>query len=187
MNRVILFNKPYGVLSQFTDKGTAGSPRPTLSAYIDEPGFYPAGRLDRDSEGLMVLTDQGALQARIAHPKYKRPKGYLVQVEGTPSDAQLAALRKGVTLKDGPTKPAEVRKIDPPASLWERDPPVRFRKTVPDAWLEITIREGRNRQVRRMTAHVGLPTLRLIRISIGDWHLGGLQPGAWRWSTEAGR
>ncbi|UWR28745.1 pseudouridine synthase [Sulfitobacter sp. W002] len=185
--RVILLNKPYGVLSQFTDKGTEGSTRPTLSAYIDEKGFYPAGRLDRDSEGLLVLTDHGPLQARIAHPKYKRPKTYLVQVEGTPDAAALEALRKGVELKDGVTKPAQVDLIDAPEALWPRDPPVRFRKTVPDAWLRITIREGRNRQVRRMTAHVGLPTLRLIRESVGDWELAGLQPGAWRWSTENGR
>ncbi|APE43326.1 pseudouridine synthase [Sulfitobacter alexandrii] len=186
MNRVILFNKPFGVLSQFTDKGTQGSSRPTLSAYIDQPGFYPAGRLDRDSEGLMVLTDNGALQARIAHPKYKRAKTYLVQVEGRPDAAALDALRRGVTLKDGPTKPAEITQVEAPEGLWDRDPPVRYRKTVPDAWLRITIREGRNRQVRRMTAHVGLPTLRLIRWSIGDWHLNDLAPGAWRWASETG-
>lgn len=186
MNRVILFNKPFGVLSQFTDKGTEGTTRPTLSAFIDQPGFYPAGRLDKDSEGLLVLTDNGALQARIAHPKYKRPKTYLVQVEGTPDEAALNALRQGVMLKDGKTAPAEATAIDPPKDLWDRDPPVRFRKSVPDAWLRITIREGRNRQVRRMTAHVGLPTLRLIRSQIGDWQLNDLRPGAWRWSTENG-
>ena len=186
MNRVILFNKPYGVLSQFTDNGTDGSARPTLSGFINEPGFYPAGRLDKDSEGLLVLTDNGALQARIAHPKYKRPKTYLVQVEGTPDATALDALRKGVMLKDGKTTPAEITQIDPPAMLWDRDPPVRFRKSVPDAWLQIIIREGRNRQVRRMTAHVGLPTLRLIRSQIGDWHLNDLRPGAWRWSSETG-
>ena len=185
MSRVILFNKPFGVLSQFTDRGTEGSTRPTLSAYIDEPGFYPAGRLDRDSEGLMVLTDNGALQARIAHPKYKRAKVYLVQVEGEPDDTALDALRRGVTLKDGPTRPAGVERIDPP-DLWPRDPPVRFRKSVPDAWLRLTLREGRNRQVRRMTAHVGLPTLRLVRWQIGDWALNGLQPGAWRWAAADG-
>jgi 23S rRNA pseudouridine2457 synthase len=185
MSRVILFNKPFGVLSQFTDKGTEGSARPTLSGFIDQPGFYPAGRLDKDSEGLMVLTDSGALQARIAHPKYKRPKTYLVQVEGRPDANALAALRKGVTLKDGLTRPAKVTKIDPPA-IWDRDPPIRVRKAIPDAWLEITISEGRNRQVRRMTAHVGLPTLRLIRASIGDWDLNDLQSGAWRWSSETG-
>ena len=186
MRRVILFNKPFGVLSQFTDKGTEGSSRPTLSGFIDQPGFYPAGRLDRDSEGLLVLTDHGPLQARIASPKYKRPKTYLVQVEGMPSEDALAALRSGVTLKDGRTRPAEVAAIDPPEGLWDRDPPVRFRKTVPDAWLRLTIREGRNRQVRRMTAHVGLPTLRLVRWSVGDWALNGLQPGAWRWASESG-
>jgi len=134
----------------------------------------------------MVLTDNGALQARIAHPKYKRPKTYLVQVEGRPDAGALDALRKGVTLKDGPTKPAEVTQIDAPEDLWPRDPPVRFRKTVPDVWLRITIREGRNRQVRRMTAHVGLPTLRLIRWSVGDWQINGLRPGAWRWASATG-
>ena len=186
MNRVILLNKPYGVLSQFTDKGTQGSPRLTLSAYVDEPGFYPAGRLDKDSEGLMVLTDNGALQARISNPKFKMAKTYWVQVEGTPDDAALTALRKGVTLKDGRTKPAEATQIHPPKDLWPRDPPVRFRKSVPDAWLKLTIREGRNRQVRRMTAHVGLPTLRLIRVQIGQWHLNQLRPGAWRFASETG-
>ncbi|OAN71161.1 pseudouridine synthase [Sulfitobacter sp. EhC04] len=186
MNRVILFNKPFGVLSQFTDKGTEGSARPTLSGFIAEPGFYPAGRLDKDSEGLLVLTDNGALQARIAHPKYKRPKTYLVQVEGRPDATALDALRRGVTLKDGKTAPAEITRVEAPATLWDRDPPVRFRKSVPDAWLRITIREGRNRQVRRMTAHVGLPTLRLIRWRIGDWELNDLAPGAWRWASETG-
>ncbi|WP_299827428.1 pseudouridine synthase [uncultured Roseobacter sp.] len=186
MARVILFHKPFGVLSQFTDKGTAGSPRPTLSAYIGEPGFYPAGRLDKDSEGLMVLTDNGKLQARIANPKFKMAKIYLVQVEGTPDAAALEALRRGVTLKDGVTKPAEVDQIETPDPLWPRDPPVRFRKTVPDAWLRMTIREGRNRQVRRMTAHVGLPCLRLIRVQVGIWKLNALSPGAWRFASEGG-
>ena len=180
MNRVILFNKPFGVLSQFTDKGTEGSPRPTLSAYIDEKGFYPAGRLDRDSEGLMVLTDSGPLQARISHPKYKLAKTYWVQVEGTPDDAALDALRNGVTLKDGKTAPAKVSQIDAPANLWDRDPPVRFRKSVPDAWLSITITEGRNRQVRRMCAHIGFPCLRLVRWSVGAWTLDGIDQGQWR-------
>lgn len=178
----ILFNKPYGVLPQFTDTGSP-TPRPTLSAFIDVPGVYPAGRLDRDSEGLMVLTSDGRLQARIADPKYKRPKRYWVQVEGTPEADRLDALRQGVTLKDGPTRPAKVRAIDPP-DLWQRDPPVRFRKTVPDAWLEIEITEGRNRQVRRMTAHVGLPCLRLVRVQIGAWGLEGLRPGEWRFLQE---
>lgn len=186
MARVILFHKPFGVLSQFTDKGTEGSPRPTLSGYIDEPGFYPAGRLDRDSEGLMVLTDDGKLQARIANPKHKMAKTYLVQVEGVPDTDALDKLRRGVTLKDGPTKPAEMTQIDVPDPLWPRDPPVRFRKTVPDAWLRITIREGRNRQVRRMTAHVGLPCLRLIRVQVGGWELNTLTPGAWRFASEGG-
>ncbi|MEM6939239.1 MAG: pseudouridine synthase [Pseudomonadota bacterium] len=187
MARVILLNKPFGVLSQFTDKGNSDSPRPTLSAFIDVPGFYPAGRLDKDSEGLLVLTDNGTLQARIAHPKYKRPKTYLVQVEGVPDEKALEALRRGVALKDGRTAPAEVILTQPPDHLWERDPPVRYRKSVPDRWLRITLREGRNRQVRRMTAHVGHPTLRLIRLSIGQWHLNQLRPGAWRWASDTGR
>ncbi|QFT96169.1 Ribosomal large subunit pseudouridine synthase E [Roseovarius sp. THAF8] len=176
---LILFNKPMGVLSQFTDKGTQGSPRPTLSAYIDMPGVYPAGRLDRDSEGLLLLTDDGKLQARLSNPKFKTEKTYLVQVEGDPDAAALDALAKGVTLKDGPTRPAKARRIDPP-DLWPRDPPVRLRKSVPDCWLEITISEGRNRQVRRMTAHVGHPTLRLVRWRVGDFTLDGLDPGTWR-------
>jgi 23S rRNA pseudouridine2457 synthase len=176
---LILLNKPYGVLSQFTDKGTADSPRATLSDYVDVPKVYPAGRLDRDSEGVLLLTDDGRLQARIAHPKFKKPKTYLVQVEGDPTEEQLARLRRGVTLKDGPTRPAQVRRLPPP-DLWPRVPPVRFRKSVPDAWLEMTITEGRNRQVRRMTAHVGLPCLRLVRWSIGDWSVDGLAPGEWR-------
>ena len=176
----ILFNKPFGVLSQFTDKGSAGSPRPTLSAFIDLPGVYPAGRLDRDSEGLMVLTSDGALQARIADPKFKAAKTYWVQVEGAITGQALSALHNGVTLKDGPTRPAKVREISEPLDLWERDPPIRVRQSVPDSWIELTIREGRNRQVRRMTALVGFPTLRLIRVQIGDWRLDGLAPGAWR-------
>ncbi len=178
MSRLIAFNKPFGVLSQFTD---AKSPteRPTLSAYIDVPRVYPAGRLDRDSEGLLLLTDDGRLQARIADPKFKLPKTYLVQVEGIPDETALRALRKGVTLKDGMTRPAKVEMIDSP-DLWERDPPVRYRKTVPDSWLRLTISEGRNRQVRRMTASLGYPTLRLVRWRIGDWTLDGLSPGEWR-------
>jgi len=184
--RVILLNKPYGVLSQFTDKGTEGSPRPTLSGYINEKGFYPAGRLDRDSEGLMVLTDSGPLQARISNPKYKLEKSYLVQVEGTPDEVALEALRRGVALKDGMTRPARAEEVTPPEDLWPRDPPVRFRKSVPEAWLRITITEGRNRQVRRMTAHVGLPTLRLIRVQVGSWHLNQLRPGMWRFASATG-
>lgn len=176
---LIAFNKPMNVLSQFTDAGTAGSPRATLSDYIDLPGVYPAGRLDRDSEGLLLLTDDGRLQARIADPQFKLAKTYLVQVEGTIGEEALAALRRGVRLNDGLTRPAGAEGIDPP-QLWARDPPVRFRKTVPDSWLRLTISEGRNRQVRRMTAAVGLPTLRLVRWAIGDWSLDGLAPGEWR-------
>jgi len=183
MARLILFNKPHGVLSQFTDRGTGGSPRATLSDYIDLPGVYPAGRLDRDSEGLLLLTDDGKLQERIANPRLKTEKTYLVQVEGAPDASALAALRRGVVLKDGPTRPARARLIDPP-DLWPRDPPVRFRKSVPDRWLEITITEGRNRQVRRMTAHVGHPTLRLVRWRVGGWTLDGLAPGGWREAAQ---
>ena len=179
MSRLILFNKPYGVLPQFTDKGTSGSPRPTLSAFIDIPDVYPAGRLDMDSEGLMLLTDDGRLQARISDPKYKMPKSYLVQVEGEVTDEALDALRKGVVLKDGVTLPASAERIDAP-ELWPRDPPVRFRKTVPDGWIKLTISEGRNRQVRRMTAAVGFPTLRLVRWSVGEWTVEGLGQGEWR-------
>ncbi len=179
MSRLILFNKPFDVLSQFTDRGTEGSARRTLSDFVAVPGVYPAGRLDRDSEGLLLLTDDGRLQARISDPKFKLPKTYLVQVEGVIDDAALGALRQGVRLKDGMTLPARAEAIDPP-DLWPRDPPVRFRKTVPDGWLSLTIAEGRNRQVRRMTAAVGLPTLRLVRWRVGDWTLDGLAPGTWR-------
>ena len=179
MSRLILFNKPFGVLPQFTDSGTAGSPRPTLSDYIDIPGVYPAGRLDMDSEGLMLLTDDGRLQARISDPKYKMPKTYLVQVEGTVTDEALAALRKGVTLKDGLTLPADAERIDDP-QLWPRDPPIRVRLSIPDSWLKLTIREGRNRQVRRMTAAVAYPTLRLVRWSVGEWTVDGLGSGEWQ-------
>lgn len=175
---LIRFNKPYGVLSQFTDTGTPDA-RATLSDFITMPGVYPAGRLDRDSEGLLLLTDDGALQAQIADPRFKLPKTYLVQVEGEPDAAVVQQLRRGVTLKDGPTRPAKAELIDPPV-LWPRDPPVRYRKTVPDSWLRLTISEGRNRQVRRMTAAVGHPTLRLVRWSIGEWTLDDLPPGEWR-------
>ncbi|MEH6828171.1 pseudouridine synthase [Parasphingorhabdus sp.] len=178
MAKLILFNKPFGVLPQFTDRGSE-TKRATLSDFIDLPGVYPAGRLDRDSEGLMMLTDDGKVQARIADPKYKTPKTYLVQVEGDVGEESLDMLRQGVELKDGVTRPADVERIADP-DLWPRDPPIRVRKSVPDCWLKLTIREGRNRQVRRMTAAVGHPTLRLVRWSIGDWSLEGLQPGEWR-------
>lgn len=174
---LIALNKPYGVLSQFTDRSTP--PRRTLAEFGLPPGVYPAGRLDHDSEGLLLLTDDGGLAHRLTDPRHKQEKTYWVQVEGAPEEARLAALRRGVVLGDGPTRPARVRVIAPPA-LWPRDPPVRFRKTVPDAWLEIAITEGRNRQVRRMTAAVGLPTLRLVRVAVGRHMLGGLAPGAWR-------
>lgn len=156
-----------------------GSERETLSKYIDIPRVYAAGRLDRDSEGLLILTDNGRLQSRIADPKNKVEKTYLVQIEGDPNDTDLDPLRCGVTLKDGPCRPAMVRLIDPP-DIWERTPPVRFRKSVPDRWIEITITEGRNRQVRRMTAAVGFPTLRLVRWRIGDWSISGIENGAYR-------
>jgi 23S rRNA pseudouridine2457 synthase len=178
MSKLILFNKPFGVLPQFTDRGSE-TERATLSDFIDLPGVYPAGRLDRDSEGLMMLTGDGKLQARISDPKYKMPKAYLVQVEGDVSDESLAMLQQGVELKDGLTRPAEVERLEDP-DLWPRDPPIRVRKSVPDCWLKLTISEGRNRQVRRMTAAVGHPTLRLVRWSVGDWTLEGLQPGEWR-------
>ena len=178
MARVILFNKPMGVLPQFTDTKSP-SPRPTLSDFGLPRGVYAAGRLDRDSEGLLVLTDDGRLQARITSPRARTEKVYLVQVEGTPSDDDLEPLRRGVTLNDGPTRPAKVRLIDDP-DLWPRDPPVRTRKTVPDRWIEITLTEGRNRQVRRMTAAIGFPTLRLVRWQVGRWTLDGLASGSWR-------
>ncbi len=180
MSRTILFNKPFNVLSQFTDKGNEGTDRQTLSDYIDIPGVYAAGRLDRDSEGLLVLTNDGKLQNKIASPKFKQPKTYWVQVEGVPDEAALSALQNGVELKDGLTRPAIVRPMDAPADLWERAPPIRVRKSVPDSWIELSITEGRNRQVRRMTAAVGHPTLRLIRYSVGSWSIDGLACGAWR-------
>ncbi len=176
---LIRFNKPWGVLSQFTDRSMGDNPRPTLSNYIDVPGVYPAGRLDRDSEGLLLLTDDGRQQAQIANPKAKMKKTYLVQVEGVPDDAALDALRTGITLKDGPTRPAQAQVVAAPDWLWPRDPPIRVRKSVPDTWVQITIAEGRNRQVRRMTAHVGHPTLRLVRVGIGPWGLDGLGLGDW--------
>lgn len=176
MARLILLNKPYGVLSQFTDAGG----RPTLADCLTIPGVYVAGRLDRDSEGLLALTDDGALQTRISHPRHKQPKTYWVQVEGIPDEAALEKLRRGVKLNDGPTRPTDARRIVEPAQLWPRDPPIRHRAAIPTAWLEMTLREGRNRQIRRMTASVGCPTLRLIRYRIGDWTLDGLAPGQWR-------
>ncbi len=182
MSELILFNKPFGVLPQFTDRGSP-TERPTLSNFIDLPGVYPAGRLDRDSEGLMLLTDDGKLQARIADPKYKMPKSYLVQVEGNPEAAALDSLRQGVQLKDGLTRPADVEPVEDP-DLWPRDPPIRVRKNIPDCWLKLTITEGRNRQVRRMTAAVGHPTLRLVRWSIGDWTVEDLPLGEWRKGEE---
>jgi len=178
MARLLLFNKPFGVLSQFTDRGSPTA-RATLSDHIGVKNVYPAGRLDRDSEGLLLLCDDGRLQARIADPRFKLPKTYLVQVEGDPPDQALQPLRQGVRLNDGLTLPAEVVRIDAP-DLWPRDPPIRQRKSVPDCWLQITLREGRNRQVRRMTAAVGLPTLRLVRWSIGEWTLAGIAPGQFR-------
>lgn len=176
----LIFNKPFGVLSQFTDEGHG---RPTLANYIDMPDVYAAGRLDKDSEGLLVLTDDGQLQNRIASPRFKLPKTYWVQVERVPDAAALDALQNGVTLKDGITRPSKALRIEEPKNLWERTPPVRFRKSVADCWLEITITEGRNRQVRRMTAAIGHPTLRLIRAAIGDWRLDGLPSGEWQQVT----
>lgn len=178
--RVLLFNKPYGVLTQFTS--SAG--RATLAHYISVPEVYAAGRLDADSEGLVVLTGDGALQARISHPRHKLEKTYWVQVEGEPDAAALGRLVQGVDLGDFVTRPCKARRIDEPANLWPRDPPIRARKTVPTSWLEIVIAEGKNRQVRRMTAKVGHPTLRLIRWAVGPWTLAGLAPGMWR---ELGR
>lgn len=177
MASLVLFNKPYGVLSQFTDERT-GSPRPTLAQFVDFPGVYPAGRLDFDSEGLLVLCDDGRLQAQIADPRFRLAKSYLAQVEGEPDEAALERLRQGVQLKDGLTRPAKVERLAEPA-IWPRDPPIRYRKSVPDCWLRLTISEGRNRQVRRMTAAVGHPTLRLVRWSVGEWTLDGIKPGQW--------
>lgn len=176
---LILFNKPYGVLCQFT--GEPG--KATLADHIHVPGVYAAGRLDADSEGLLVLTDDGALQQRIADPRHKLPKTYLVQVEGIPDEAALARLRAGVDLGDFVTQPCEARLADEPAWLWPRNPPIRERKAIPTSWIEIVLREGKNRQVRRMTAKVGYPTLRLIRVRIGDWTLDGIEPGTWQATT----
>jgi 23S rRNA pseudouridine2457 synthase len=174
---LILFNKPFDVLSQFTDRDAG---RPTLAGYITAKDVRPAGRLDYDSEGLLLLTDDGPLHARIADPRHKLPKVYWAQVEGIPDEAALEKLRRGVVLNDGPTRPAEARIMNEPAGLWPRDPPIRYRAAIPTTWIELVLREGRNRQVRRMTAAVGHPTLRLIRWAVGPWTLEGLVPGQWR-------
>lgn len=179
-SRVVLINKPWGVLSQFTPEGG----HPCLAEFGLPGGIYAAGRLDRDSEGLLVLTNDGALQARISHPRQKWPKVYAVQVEGVPDADALQALREGVRLKDGLTTPAQVEPLPDP-EFWQRDPPVRERKSIPTSWLRIVLREGRNRQVRRMTAHVGLPTLRLIRTQVGPLSLQGQQPGEWQALSSA--
>lgn len=189
MSRLILLNKPFNVLCQFSPEGDWQ----TLKALIDVPGVYPAGRLDADSEGLLLLTDDGRLQARIADPRHKAPKTYLAQVEGVPDEAALEQLRRGVALGDFTTRPAQARIVPEPEGLWPRTPPIRERKHIPTAWIELTITEGKNRQVRRMTAKVGYPTLRLIRTRIGAWSLGDLAPGQWRegvlpegWRSSAG-
>ncbi|MFP5417931.1 MAG: pseudouridine synthase [Gammaproteobacteria bacterium] len=176
MSRLILFNKPYGVLSQFTPEGRWQG----LRDHLDVPGVYAAGRLDADSEGLLILTDDGVLQSRIADPRHKLPKTYWAQVEGAPDDAALVPLRHGLDLGDFVTRPAQARVIDQPAGLWPRNPPIRERKNIPAGWVELVIAEGKNRQIRRMTAKIGFPTLRLIRAAIGEWTLGSLQPGEWK-------
>ncbi len=176
MSRLVLFNKPYGVLSQFTPEGRWQGLRDVLPL----SGVYAAGRLDADSEGLLILTDDGKLQSRIADPRHKLPKTYWAQVEGAPTDADLEPLRRGVDLGDFVTRPAQVRCMDEPAGLWPRTPPIRFRANIPTSWIELVIAEGKNRQVRRMTAKTGFPTLRLIRAAVGDWRLDALQPGEWK-------
>lgn len=177
-SRVILFNKPYGVLTQFT----AEDGRPTLKDFIPVPGVYAAGRLDMDSEGLVVLTGDGRLQARISDPRHKLPKIYWAQVEGLPGESALSALRQGVDLGDFQTQPCRARLMDEPPGLWPRQPPIRYRKNIPTAWIELVLKEGKNRQVRRMTAKVGFPTLRLIRYGVGPWTLEGLAPGTFRYA-----
>lgn len=176
MSRIILLNKPYNVLPQFSDS----EGREHLGHYVDQPGVYPAGRLDRDSEGLMVLTNDGALQHKISHPDHKMSKTYWVQVEGTPSDKDLEPMKHGLALKDGLTLPASCRLGIGDYAIWPRNPPIRVRKSIPDTWLTLTLREGKNRQVRRMCAHLGFPVLRLIRYRVGSWTLDGLEPGQWR-------
>ena len=176
MSRVLLFNKPYGVICQFSPEGG----HPTLKDFVPVADVYPAGRLDTDSEGLVILTDDGRLQAAIADPRHKLAKAYWVQVEGDPDEGALERLRRGVTLNDGPTQPAGARIVQAPPGLWERVPAIRVRHAIPTAWIELELREGRNRQARRMTAAVGLPTLRLVRHRIGSWTLDGLAPGHWR-------
>ena len=178
MTNLILLNKPFQMMCQFTDTND----RRTLAELVKLPNFYPAGRLDFDSEGLVLLTNNGPLQNKIADPRHKLPKTYWVQVEGTPTSDALACLERGIELKDGLTKPAQVKRIEPP-HVWERVPPVRYRKAIPDQWLALTITEGKNRQVRRMTAAVGHPTLRLIRVAIGPWQLGDMQPGDQRYES----
>ena len=180
---LILFNKPYGVICQFRQHET----HPTLKEYIQTPGVYAAGRLDTDSEGLLILTDDGALQHRLAHPRHKQAKTYWVQVEGAPADADLEPLRRGVDLGDFVTRPAWVRIMPEPSGLWPRNPPIRERKAIPTTWLEVMISEGKNRQVRRMTAKIGFPTLRLIRYAIGNYTLDGLAPGEWRKMVQPGK
>ncbi len=175
MSRIVLLNKPYGVLCQFT----SADGRATLKDYVPVPGVYAAGRLDADSEGLVVLTDDGALQARISHPRHKLAKTYWAQVEGVPDEAALKKLRAGVDLGDFVTKPCQARLIDEPKDLWPRDPPIRYRAAIPTSWVELVLTEGKNRQVRRMTAKVGFPTLRLIRRAVGSWTLADLLPGQW--------
>jgi 23S rRNA pseudouridine2457 synthase len=175
LSRLLLLNKPFGVICQFTPEGG----HPSLADFVRVPGVYPAGRLDTDSEGLVVLTDDGRLQAAVSDPRHKLTKGYWVQVEGKPTRTALERLRDGVELRDGKTLPARVRPIAAPADLWPRDPPIRVRREIPTAWIDLELREGRNRQVRRMTAAVGLPTLRLVRHRVGPWNIAGLAPGEW--------
>ena len=183
--RILAFHKPYDVLTQFSDRDATG--RATLKDYILVPDVYPVGRLDRDSEGLLLLTDDGLLAHRLTDPQFEHPKTYLVQVERIPDAKALDALRRGVVINDGPTRPAEVELLDSPPALADRGVPVRFRKNVPTAWLRLVIREGRNRQVRRMTAAVGFPTLRLVRVAVGPIELGDLPRGAWRDLTQKER